>query len=70
MRDVLNQRHGWADPMELERVQEVRDTIETSTRTQGRDELHVWILDQVSIGLITDRGSMLDALTPVQPGGC
>ena len=63
LRDVMNQRHGWADPMELERTQEVRDTIETPTRAQGRDELHAWILDQVSVGLITDRGSMLDALT-------
>ena len=63
LRDVMNQRHGWADPMELERIQEVRDTIETPTRAQGRDELHAWILDQVSVGLITDRGSMLDALT-------
>jgi len=63
LRDVMNQRHGWADPMELERTQEVRDTIETPTRAQGRDELHAWILDQVSVGLITDRASMLDALT-------
>ncbi|WP_176251101.1 relaxase/mobilization nuclease domain-containing protein [Sulfitobacter sp. HGT1] len=63
LRDVMNQRHGWADPMELERVQEVRDTIETSTRAQGRDELHAWLQDQISVGLITDRASMLDALT-------
>ena len=42
LRDVMNQRHGWADPMELERAQEVRDTIETPTRAQGRDELHAW----------------------------
>jgi hypothetical protein len=62
LRDVMNQRHGWADPMELERTQEVRDTIETPTRAQGRDELHSWVLDQVSVGLITDRASMLDAL--------
>ena len=63
LRDVMNQRHGWADPMELERTQEVRDTIETPTRAQGRDELHAWLQDQISVGLITDRGSMLDALT-------
>lgn len=62
LRDVMNQRHGWADPMELERVQEVRDTIETPTRAQGRDELHAWLQDQISVGLITDRASMLDAL--------
>ncbi len=62
LRDVMNQRHGWADPMELERTQEVRDTIETPTRAQGRDELHAWLQDQISVGLIIDRASMLDAL--------
>jgi hypothetical protein len=62
LRDLMNQRHGWADPMELERAQEVRDTIEAPTRAHGRDELHAWILDQVSVGLITDRASMVDAL--------
>ncbi|KKM04888.1 hypothetical protein LCGC14_1759700 [marine sediment metagenome] len=62
MRDVMNQRHGWADPMELERIQEVRDTIETPTRAQGRDELHTWLQDQISVGLIIDRASMVDAL--------
>jgi len=59
----MNQRHGWADPMELERTQEVRDTIETPTRAQGRDELHAWLQDQISVGLITDRATMVDALT-------
>ncbi|WP_170360377.1 relaxase/mobilization nuclease domain-containing protein [Ruegeria arenilitoris] len=62
LRDLMNQRHGWADPLELERAQEVRDTIEAPTRAQGRDDLHEWILDQISMGLIEDRASMLDAL--------
>ena len=62
LRDVMNQRHGWADPMELERTQEVRDTVETPTRAQGRDELHAWLQDQISVGLIADRASMVDAL--------
>ena len=62
LRDLMNQRHGWADPMELERAQEVRATIEAPTRAHGRDELHAWILDQISMGLIEDRASMLDAL--------
>jgi len=63
LRDLMNQRHGWADPMELERTQDVRDTIEAPTRAQGRDELHAWILDQISMGLIEDRSSMVEALT-------
>ena len=63
LRDVMNQRYGWADPMDVERAQEVRDTIEAPTRAQGRDELHAWIQDQIDIGLITDRATMIDALT-------
>ncbi|QDY69891.1 relaxase/mobilization nuclease domain-containing protein [Qingshengfaniella alkalisoli] len=63
LRDLMNQRHGWADPMELERTQEVRDTIEAPTRAHGRDELHAWILDQISMGPIEDRASMIDVLT-------
>ena len=63
LRDVMNQRHGWADPMDVERAQEVRDTIEAPTRAQGRDELHAWIQDQIDMGLITDRASMIDTLT-------
>ena len=39
--------------MELERIQEVRDSIETPTRAQGRDELHAWLQDQISVGLRT-----------------
>lgn len=63
LREVMNQRHGWADPMDVERAQEVRDTVEAPTRAQGRDELHAWIQDQIDLGMITDRASMIDALT-------
>ncbi len=63
LRDLLNQTHGWADPLDPERAREVRATIEAPTRAQGREALHDWILDQISIGTITDRASMIDALT-------
>ena len=63
LRDVMNQRHGWADPMDVERAQDVRDTVEAPTRAQGRDELHAWIQDQIDMGLITDRETMVEALT-------
>ncbi len=45
----MNQRHGWADPMELGRAQGARDTIGAPTRAHGRDELHAWILDQITV---------------------
>lgn len=62
LRDLMNKTHGWADPMELERAQEVQVMAEAPIRAQGRDELHDWILDQISIGTITDRASMIDVL--------
>ena len=63
LRDLLNKTHGWADPLDPERAREVRETIEAPTRAQGREALHDWILDQISVGIITDRASMIDALT-------
>ncbi|WCE67011.1 relaxase/mobilization nuclease domain-containing protein [Sulfitobacter faviae] len=63
LRDLMNKSHGWADPLDPERAREVRATIEAPTRAQGREALHDWILDQISVGTITDRASMIDALT-------
>ncbi len=63
LRDLLNQTHGWADPLDPERAREVRATIEAPTRAQGREALRDWILDQISVGTITDRASMIHALT-------
>ncbi|MDP2582411.1 relaxase/mobilization nuclease domain-containing protein [Shimia thalassica] len=62
LRDLMNKAHNWADPLEPERTREVRATIEAPTRAQGREALHDWILDQISVGIITDRASMIDAL--------
>lgn len=63
LRDLLNKTHGWADPLDPERAREVRETIEAPTRAQGREALHDWILDQISVGTITDRASMIDVLS-------
>ncbi|MCH2069662.1 MAG: relaxase/mobilization nuclease domain-containing protein [Shimia sp.] len=63
LRDLMNKTHGWADPLEPDRAREVRATIEAPTCAQGREALHDWILDQISVGTITDRASMIDALT-------
>ncbi|WP_286196681.1 relaxase/mobilization nuclease domain-containing protein [Tropicibacter sp. R15_0] len=62
LRDLMNKTHGWADPLDPERAREVRATIEAPTRA-GREALHDWILDQISIGIITDRASMTDVLS-------
>ena len=62
LRDLLNKTHVWADPLDPELAREVRETIEAPTRAQGREALHDWILDQISVGTITDRASLIDAL--------
>ncbi|QBY00131.1 mobilization relaxase [Rhodophyticola sp. CCM32] len=62
LRDLMNKMHGWADPMDVERSAEVKTVTEAPTRAQGRDELHGWIRDQISLGLITDRAVMTEAL--------
>lgn len=63
LRDLMNKTHDWADPMDAERVQEVRSIVEGTQRVHGRDELHAWVLDQISIGLVTDRPTMIQALS-------
>ncbi|MDO6800016.1 relaxase/mobilization nuclease domain-containing protein [Shimia thalassica] len=63
LRDLMNKTHGWADPLDPERAREVQATFEAPTRAQGREALHDWILDQISVGIITDRASMIDALS-------
>ncbi len=65
LRDLMNKTHGWVDPLDAERAREVRATIEAPNRAQGREELHDWILDQISVGTINDRANMMDALTDV-----
>lgn len=62
LRDLMNKTHGWADPLDPERAREVSATIEAPARVQGREALHDWVLDQISVGTITDRASMIDAL--------
>lgn len=63
LRDLMNKTHGWADPLDPERTREVSATIEAPARLQGREALHDWVLDQISVGTITDRASMIGALS-------
>ncbi|RWR04523.1 relaxase family protein [Paenirhodobacter populi] len=65
LRDVMNKTHSWADPLDADRAQAVREQPEAPTRAQGREELHSWIIDQISIGAMHDRGSMAEVLREV-----
>ena len=64
-RDLMNQAHGWADLMETHRAQEVQPVLETPQRAKTREEVHAWILDEISVGTITDRASMVALMTDV-----
>ena len=63
LRDLMNKTHGWADPMDVERAAEVRPVSEAPDRANGRDGLHAWVGDQISMELIEDRAGMIAALT-------
>lgn len=65
LRDLMNKTHDGADPLDADRVQAVREQPEAPTRAQGREELHGWIIDQISIGAIHDRDSMAEILREV-----
>lgn len=65
LRDLMNKTHAWADPLDADRAQAVREQPEAPTRAQGREELHSWIIDQISIGAIHDRGSITEVLREV-----
>lgn len=65
LRDVMNRAHSWADPLDAERARAVQHPPEALTRAQGREELHSWILDQVSVGMIHDRATMTEVLQEV-----
>ncbi|MBQ4808547.1 mobilization relaxase [Phaeobacter sp. HS012] len=63
LRDLMNKAHCWADPMDVVRAAEVKPVSESPDRATGRDGLHAWISDQISVGLIEDRFGMIAALT-------
>jgi Relaxase/Mobilisation nuclease domain len=65
LRDLMNQAHGWADPMDAHRAQEVQPVLETPQRAKTREEVQSWILDEISVGTITDRASMVALMTDV-----
>ncbi|MEO8242367.1 MAG: relaxase/mobilization nuclease domain-containing protein [bacterium] len=65
LRDLMNQTHDWADPMEAHRALEVQAVLETPQRARNREEVQSWLLDEISVGTVTDRASMVALMTEV-----
>lgn len=63
MRDLLNKAHGWADPMDASRRQDVRLIPEAPHKAKGREALHDWAMDQVSLGLLNNRDDIITAFS-------
>ncbi len=63
MRDMLNKAHSWADPMDVSRRQDLRLVPEAPHKAQGREALHDWAMDQVSLGLFNNRNDILTAFS-------
>ncbi|MEP3895176.1 MAG: relaxase/mobilization nuclease domain-containing protein [Litorimonas sp.] len=59
LRDVLNKTYGWADPMELDRARDFKPVRESADRAEARQIIVEALYDQIDVGLITDRASMI-----------
>ncbi|MCO4839356.1 MAG: relaxase/mobilization nuclease domain-containing protein [Rhodobacteraceae bacterium] len=60
LRDLLNQEHRWADPLEPDRAREFKPVRESAERAEARTAIIGAIYDQIDGGLITDRLTMID----------
>ena len=59
LRDVLNEAHGWADPMEPDLARDFKLVRESADRAEARQVIVGALYDQIDAGLITDRASMV-----------
>ncbi len=62
LRDVLNKRHGWADPEDPSRARDLKIVKESPSKAKMRDEIHNWIVSEIVAGTINDRSEMIEAL--------
>ena len=62
LRDLLNQQHHWADPLEPDRAREFKPVRESAERAEARSAIIGAIYDQIDGGLITDRPTMINFL--------
>ncbi|MGX1499004.1 hypothetical protein ACSSV1_004055 [Labrenzia sp. MBR-25] len=62
LRDMLNKEHGWADPQDPARSQDIKQLPEKKLRAQGREDIQNWLEDLIIAGRISSRPDMIAAL--------
>ncbi|WP_156510549.1 relaxase/mobilization nuclease domain-containing protein [Labrenzia sp. OB1] len=62
LRDMLNKEHGWADPQDPARSQDIKQLPEKKLRAQGREDIQHWLEDLIVAGQISSRPDMVAAL--------
>ncbi|WP_162265094.1 hypothetical protein [Polycladidibacter stylochi] len=62
LRDMLNKRHGWADPQDPARAQETKRTPEHKERASSREEIQNWLEELIVAGRINNRTEMIGSL--------
>jgi len=62
LRDMLNKEHGWADPQDPARSQDIKQLPEKKLRAQGREDIQNWLEDLIVAGCISSRPDMVAAL--------
>ncbi len=62
LRDMLNKEHGWADPQDPSRSQDIKQLPEKKLRAQGREDIQHWLEDLIVAGQVSSRPDMVAAL--------
>ncbi|WP_269584421.1 relaxase/mobilization nuclease domain-containing protein [Roseibium sp. Sym1] len=62
LRDMLNKEHGWADPQDPARSQDIKQLPEKKLRAQGREDIQNWLEDLIVAGRISSRPDIVAAL--------
>jgi hypothetical protein len=62
LRDMLNKEHGWADPQDPARSQDIKQLPEKRLRAQGREDIKNWLEDLIVADRISSRPDIVAAL--------
>ncbi|MCV0429491.1 MAG: relaxase/mobilization nuclease domain-containing protein [Roseibium sp.] len=62
LRDMLNKEHGWADPQDPAKSQDIKQLPEKRLRAQGREDIQNWLEDLIVAGRISSRPDIVAAL--------
>ena len=62
LRDLMNKRHGWADPADPSRSRDRKMVKESQPRAASREAIQDWLENEILAGSINNRSEMITVL--------